>query len=273
MPRPRYRGLRPSTGMRGLFNAVGLPPRPRLLHLQRDSHMRKKSVMPTEHEALPGRATPLRVPQTHFVNGHRIVPPFPAGLREVVFGLGCFWGAERLFWQLPGVYSTAVGYSGGFTPNPTYREVCSARTGHAEVVLVVFDPAIIGYEKLLSAFFEGHDPTQLMRQGDDVGTQYRSVILTTSPAQHATAEEVRAAYSRALVAAGFKSVSTEIASAGEFYYAEGYHQQYLEKNPFGYCGLGGTGVRCPTGILGTDCPGTLDRRVGPGLPWLDDLGA
>ena len=201
--------------------------------------------------ALPGRQSSIEVEGLHAVLGTSMVSPFPDGLEQAIVGLGCFWGTERVFWQLAGVYSTAVGYSGGFTPNPTYREVCSARTGHAEVVLVVFDPAIIGYEKLLSAFFEGHDPTQLMRQGDDVGTQYRSVIFATSPAQHATAEEVRAAYSRALVAAGFKSVSTEIASAGEFYYAEGHHQQYLEKNPFGYCGLGRTGVRCPIGIVGS----------------------
>src|SRR5487761_206290 len=218
MPRPRYRGLRPSTGMRGLFNAVGLPPRPRLLHLQRDSHMRKKSVMPTEHEALPGRATPLRVPQTHFVNGHRIVPPFPAGLREVVFGLGCFWGAERLFWQLPGVYSTAVGYAGGFTPNPTYEEVCTGETGHAEVVRVIYDPEKIDYEDLLKAFWEAHDPTQGMRQQNDVGTQYRSVIHVTDAEQRQAAEESKRAYQARLGAAGKGAITTEVRDAPQFYY-------------------------------------------------------
>jgi peptide-methionine (S)-S-oxide reductase len=212
----------------------------------------KKMTMIDADSALPGRSTPMPVLDVHAVLGTPIVPPFPHGFESAVVGLGCFWGAERLFWQIPGVYSTAVGYAGGFTPNPTYEEVCSAKTGHAEVVLVVFDPAITSYEKVLAAFFEGHDPTQYMRQGNDVGTQYRSVILTTSPEQAALAERVRSAYGEAISKAGYGSVVTEIAPSGEFYYAEDYHQQYLAKNPFGYCGLGGTGVSCPTGILGAN---------------------
>lgn len=204
--------------------------------------MSKKSVMPDEHEALPGRATPLSVPQTHFVNGHRIVPPFAAGLREVVFGMGCFWGVERLFWQLPGVYSTAVGYAGGFTPNPTYEEVCTGGTGHAEVVRVIYDPAKVRYEDLLKAFWESHDPTQGMRQGGDVGTQYRSTIYVTDKARRDSAEVSRRAYQTRLTAAGHGAITTEIHDAPRFFYAEDYHQQYLAKNPEGYCGLGGCGV-------------------------------
>ena len=209
---------------------------------------RRKSDMPAADAALPGRDTPLKVPETHFVNGHRTVPPFPAGLREAVFGLGCFWGAERIFWQLPGVYSTAVGYAGGFTPNPTYQEVCSGDTGHAEVVRVIYDPRTISYPELLKAFWESHDPTQGMRQGNDVGTQYRSVIYTFDKEQRAAAEESKRLYQARLAAAGRGTITTEIRDAPEFYYAEDYHQQYLAKNPGGYCGLGGTGVSCPTGL-------------------------
>ena len=207
----------------------------------------RKGEMVQESAALPGRATPLTVPERHYVNGERIQPPFAPGLEQAVFGLGCFWGAERLFWQLPGVVSTAVGYAGGFTPNPTYEEVCSGRTGHTEVVLVVFDPARIGYDALLRAFWEAHDPTQGMRQGNDVGTQYRSAIYATSAAQLASAEASRQAYQARLSAAGLGPITTEIRSAPSFYYAEDYHQQYLAKNPGGYCGLAGTGVSCPAG--------------------------
>ena len=203
---------------------------------------RRKSTIPAADAALPGRDTPLDVPETHFVNGHRIVPPFPAGLREAVFGLGCFWGAERIFWQLPGVYSTAVGYAGGFTPNPTYQEVCSGDTGHAEVVRLIYDPRIISYPELLKAFWESHDPTQGMRQGNDVGTQYRSVIFTLDKEQRAAAEESKRLYQARLAAAGRGTITTEIRDAPEFYYAEDYHQQYLAKNPDGYCGIGGCGV-------------------------------
>jgi len=194
--------------------------------------------------ALAGRARPLAVEPTHFVSGHRIVPPFPDGMQQAMFGLGCFWGAERRFWQLAGVYATAVGYAGGVTPNPTYEEVCTGRTGHAEVVLVVFDPDEIDYAQLLASFWEAHDPTQGMRQGNDVGTQYRSTILYFDAAQHALAERSRDAYQADLVQAGYGAVTTDIAPAAEFYYAETYHQQYLAKNPHGYCGLGGTGVSC-----------------------------
>jgi peptide-methionine (S)-S-oxide reductase len=211
-----------------------------------------KMTMVDPGSALPGRSAPIPVVDRHVVLGTPIVPPFPDGFEQVIVGLGCFWGAERLFWQLPGVYTTAVGYAGGFTPNPNYEEVCSAKTGHAEVVLVVFDPAMTSYEKVLATFFEGHDPTQYMRQGNDAGTQYRSVILTTSPEQEVIAERVRASYESAVSDAGYGDVVTEIAPAGPFYYAEDYHQQYLAKNPFGYCGLGGTGVSCPTGILGAN---------------------
>ena len=203
---------------------------------------RRKSDMPAADAALPGRDTPLKVPETHFVNGHRTVPPFPAGLREAVFGLGCFWGAERIFWQLPGVYSTAVGYAGGFTPNPTYQEVCSGDTGHAEVVRLIYDPRIISYPELLKAFWESHDPTQGMRQGNDVGTQYRSVIYTSDKEQRAAAEESKRLSQARLAAAGRGTITTEIRDAPEFYYSEDYHQQYLAKNPDGYCGIGGCGV-------------------------------
>jgi peptide-methionine (S)-S-oxide reductase len=203
---------------------------------------RKKSIMPTEQDALPGRVTPISVPTTHFVNGHRIVPPFPAGLREAVFGMGCFWGVERLFWQLPGVYSTAVGYAGGFTPNPTYEEVCTGETGHAEVVRVIYEPTKFRYEDLLKLFWESHDPTQGMRQGNDVGTQYRSTIYVTDDAQRDAAELSRRAYQARLTAAGLGTITTEIRDAPHFFYAEDYHQQYLAKNPGGYCGLGGCGV-------------------------------
>ncbi len=196
---------------------------------------RRKSTMPAANTALPGRSTPLDVPETHYVNGHRIVAPFPAGIREALFGLGCFWGAEKTFWQLPGVYSTAVGYAGGFTPNSTYEEVCSGDTGHAEVVRVIYDPQQISYPQLLKAFWEAHDPTQGMRQGNDVGTQYRSVIYALDPAQRAAAEESRRIYQARLTAAGRGTITTEILDAPQFYYAEDYHQQYLAKNPEGYC--------------------------------------
>jgi peptide-methionine (S)-S-oxide reductase len=208
---------------------------------------RDKSRMVTSDEALPGRTTPLRVPEVHVVSGHRIQPPFPDGVRTAVFGMGCFWGAERLFWQTPGVYSTAVGYAGGFTENPTYEETCSGRTGHAEVVLVVYDPAQVSYTQLLTVFWEGHDPTQGMRQGNDRGTQYRSAIYWTDDAQREAAEASTKAYGDALRAARHGAVTTEIAPLRAFYYAEDYHQQYLVKVPNGYCGLGGTGVSCPVG--------------------------
>ena len=211
-----------------------------------------KTSMVDRDKALPGRDHRIfDVPAVHFVNGHQLEPPFPAGLETTVVGLGCFWGAERKFWQTEGVYSTAVGYSGGFTPNPTYEEVCSGRTGHAEVVLVVFDPAKVSYDQLLKVFWEAHDPTQGMRQGNDVGTQYRSAVYVTSDAQKQAALETRDAFQPALAAGGYGDITTEIADAGEFYYAEDYHQQYLAKNPDGYCGLGGTGVSCPVGIGAT----------------------
>ena len=205
----------------------------------------QKNRMPSRQEALPGRAKRMAVPATHVVNGNRLEPPFPAGTELALFGMGCFWGAERIFWKGQGVYSTAVGYAGGFTPNPTYEEVCSGRTGHTEVVRVVFDPAVVSYESLLRAFWEHHDPTQGMRQGNDAGTQYRSAIYCDSPAQRAAAEASRQAYQPVLTAAGHGLITTEILDAPEFYFAEEYHQQYLAKNPGGYCGLGGTGVRCP----------------------------
>jgi peptide-methionine (S)-S-oxide reductase len=204
--------------------------------------MARKQTMPAQEQALPGRSTPLRVPDTHFVNGHRTVAPFPAGMQEAVFGLGCFWGAERLFWEMPGVYSTAVGYAGGFTPNPTYEEVCTGDTGHAEVVRVIFDPRRIGYQELLKAFWESHDPTQGMRQGNDIGTQYRSVIYTSGSEQRAAAAASLGAYQESLSAAGRGRITTEIREAPQFFYAEDYHQQYLAKNPDGYCGIGGCGV-------------------------------
>jgi peptide-methionine (S)-S-oxide reductase len=204
-----------------------------------------KLVMPRPEDCLPGRAAPMPVPEPHFVNGHRLAGPYPEGFERAVFGLGCFWGAERLFWQAPGVWVTAVGYAGGATPNPTYEEVCSGRTGHAEVVLVVYDPKIAGYDSLLKLFWEGHDPTQGMRQGNDVGTQYRSAIHAFSPQQRRAAEASRQAYQERLDAAGLGKITTEIVDAPPFYFAETYHQQYLAKNPHGYCGLGGTGVGCP----------------------------
>jgi peptide-methionine (S)-S-oxide reductase len=208
-----------------------------------------KLRMPLPDQALPGRDTPMVVSQTHAVNGARITPPFPDGLEQAVFAMGCFWGAERKFWQAPGVYSTAVGYAGGYTPNATYREVCSGMTGHTEVVLVVFDPKITGYDAMLKVFWENHDPTQGMQQGNDVGTQYRSAIYCFSPAQRRAAESSRAAFQDRLTAAGFGRITTEIADAPPFYYAEDYHQQYLHKNPDGYCGLGGTGVTCGVGVI------------------------
>ena len=206
------------------------------------SLFRKKAAMPAKEEALPGRTTALRVPERHFVNGHRIAPPYPAGLREAFFGMGCFWGAERLFWELPGVYATAVGYAGGFTPNATYEEVCTGSTGHTEVVKVIYDPEKIDYEDLLKVFWESHDPTQGMRQGNDVGTQYRSAIYTSDAEQKRAAEDSRRQYQTLLAAAGRGHITTEILDAPTFYYAEDYHQQYLAKNPDGYCGIGGCGV-------------------------------
>ena len=204
--------------------------------------------MPRPDQALPGHAEAMNVSDTHFVNGNRITPPFPAGLEQAIFGLGCFWGAERKFWQAPGVYGTAVGYAGGYTPNATYREVCSGMTGHTEVVLVVFDPKVTSYDEMLRIFWENHDPTQGMQQGNDVGTQYRSAIYAASAGQKNAAESSRAAYQDRLTAAGYGRITTEIADAPPFYYAEGYHQQYLAKNPNGYCGIGGTGVSCPIGV-------------------------
>ncbi len=205
----------------------------------------RRTELPAAAEALPGRSERMPVPSRHFVNGHPVAPPFPAGLETAMFGLGCFWGAERKFWQLPGVYSTAVGYSAGFTPNPTYSEVCTGMTGHNEVVRVVFDPVAVGYGDLLAVFWESHDPTQGMRQGNDIGTQYRSGIYTCSSEQKHAAIESRNRYQQALEASGFGRVTTEILEASEFYYAEEYHQQYLAKNPGGYCGLGGTAVSYP----------------------------
>jgi len=210
--------------------------------------LNNKLKMPPRENALPGRAEALPTASTHFVNGKALHAPFPAGMESAMFGLGCFWGAERKFWQLPGVYVTAVGYAAGYTSNPTYQEVCTGLTGHNEVVLVVFDPKKVSFETLLKTFFEAHDPTQGMRQGNDVGTQYRSGIYVHSPAQRAAAEAARDAYRAALAKAGRESgITTEIIDAPEFYYAEEYHQQYLAKNPGGYCGLGGTGVSCPIG--------------------------
>jgi peptide-methionine (S)-S-oxide reductase len=208
------------------------------------SLFRRKSEMIDAADALPGRPRAMPVPERHFVSGERLQPPFPDGLEEAVFGLGCFWGAERLFWLIPGVRVTAAGYAGGYTPNPTYEEVCTGRTGHTEVVRVLFDPTRVTYADLLRAFWEAHDPTQGMRQGNDVGTQYRSAIYTTSATQATAAAASRVAYAARLAAAGLGSVTTEIREAPPFYYAEDYHQQYLAKNPGGYCGLRGTGVRC-----------------------------
>ena len=207
----------------------------------------RKTQMIDPERALPGRDTPMPLPARHEVLGTPIAPPFPEGLEQIVVGMGCFWGAERIFWQAEGVYTTAVGYAGGFTPNPSYEEVCSAGTGHAEVVLAVFDPKVTSYEAMLRLFWEGHDPTQGMRQGNDVGTQYRSANYTSSDAQARVAGASRDAYQAALTAAGRGEITTEILPAPDFYYAEDYHQQYLAKNPGGYCGLGGTGVTCPVG--------------------------
>jgi peptide-methionine (S)-S-oxide reductase len=211
--------------------------------------MRKPVAMVTAADALPGRATPIPTATVHFVNGSKLQPPYPAGLEQAVFALGCFWGAERKFWERgDGIYTTAVGYAGGFTPNPTYEETCSGLTGHTEVVLVVFDPKKISYERLLKTFWENHDPTQGMRQGNDVGTQYRSAIYTSSDVQLKAAKDSEAAFQKALDAKGYGAITTEIAPIKTFYFAEDYHQQYLAKNPGGYCGLGGTGVSCPIGV-------------------------
>jgi peptide-methionine (S)-S-oxide reductase len=208
----------------------------------------KKTQMIDPELALPGRDRAVPVPERHHVLGTPLRPPFPDGLQRLVVGMGCFWGAERKFWEASGVYTTAVGYAGGYTPNPSYEEVCSGRTGHAEVVLVVFDPTATSLETMLKIFWENHDPTQGMRQGNDMGTQYRSVILTDSPAQRDAALASREMFEKALAAAGYDSITTEVEDLDEFYYAEDYHQQYLAKNPYGYCGLGGTGVSCPTGL-------------------------
>ena len=212
---------------------------------------KKPLTIPSKAEALPGRAERMPVPDAHFVNKNRLSEPFPEGLARAVFGMGCFWGAEKKFWQLRGVYSTAVGYAGGPTPNPTYREVCTGQTGHNEVVLVVFDPNVIGYDDLLKTFWENHDPTQGMRQGNDVGTQYRSGIYYFDDAQKRAAESSRDVFQKRLTAAGYGAITTEIVPSPEFYYAEDYHQQYLAKNPDGYCGFGGTGVSCPVGVAAT----------------------
>jgi peptide-methionine (S)-S-oxide reductase len=209
---------------------------------------RAKTRMVDPARALPGRSQPMPLPGAHEVLGNPLGPPFPPGHERAVFGLGCFWGAERLFWRLDGVWTTAAGYAGGYTPNPTYEEVCSGSTGHTEAVLVVFDPGVVSYEELLRTFWEGHDPTQGMRQANDVGTQYRSAVYATSDTQRTSAEASRQAYGERLRAAGLEAITTEIAAAGEFFYAEPYHQQYLAKNPNGYCGLGGTGVSCPVGL-------------------------
>ncbi|WP_204137798.1 peptide-methionine (S)-S-oxide reductase MsrA [Halomicronema sp. CCY15110] len=208
----------------------------------------KKLELPSPDEALPGRSESMPVPDQHYVNGNPLKPPFPAGMETAVFGMGCFWGAERKFWETDGVYTTAVGYAAGHTPNPTYREVCSGRTGHNEVVLVVYDPSVISYEGILKIFWENHNPTQGMRQGNDTGTQYRSGIYTYSDEQSKLAEASRDAYQQRLKQEGYDKITTEILAAPEFYYAEDYHQQYLAKNPGGYCGMGGTGVACPTGL-------------------------
>ena len=213
---------------------------------------RHKTEMVTEADALPGRQEEMPVPDRHFVNGHTLKPPFPVGLQTAVFALGCFWGEERKFWETPGVWTTAVGYSGGFTPNPTYEETCTGRTGHAESVLVVFDPAVVTYDQLLKLFWEAHDPTQGMRQGNDVGTTYRSAIYYADDAQREAAEKSKQAYGEVLAKAGYGEITTEIDPLGPFYYAEDYHQQYLAKNPGGYCGVGGTGVSCPVGLATAD---------------------
>jgi peptide-methionine (S)-S-oxide reductase len=210
-----------------------------------------KTALPDPESALPGRDDAMPVPERHYVLDAPLRPPFADGTEQAIFGLGCFWGAEKLFWETPGVVSTAVGYAGGYTPNPTYSEVCSARTGHNEVVLVVYRPEEVSYEDLLKVFWEGHDPTQGMRQGNDVGTQYRSAVYVTSDAQKQAALETRDAFQPVLSQGGYGAITTEIADAGEFYYAEDYHQQYLAKNPSGYCGIGGTGMSCPVGVAKT----------------------
>jgi peptide-methionine (S)-S-oxide reductase len=216
------------------------------------SLFKKPAAMPTQAEALPGRQQKMKVPAKHYVLGTGLEPPFPEGMELALFGLGCFWGAEKAFWKLKGVYSTSVGYAGGLTPNPSYEEVCTGLTGHNEVVRVVFDPKKIGYEALLRAFWEGHDPTQGMRQGNDVGTQYRSGIYVYSPEQRQAVEASRDSYQAALTKARYDRITTEIVDAPEFFYAEDYHQQYLAKNPHGYCGLGGTGVSCPVGVAAAE---------------------
>ncbi len=213
---------------------------------------RHKSRIPTADDALPGRDHPMPVSECHLVKGTPLQPPFPDGMETAIFAMGCFWGAERKFWTAPGVYTTAVGYAGGFTPNPTYDEVCGGRTGHTEVVLVVFDPSVTSFDALLRIFWESHDPTQGMRQGNDVGTQYRSAVYASSPAQLATAEASRQTYQQMLTKAGLGEITTEVAEDGRFYYAEDYHQQYLARHPNGYCGLGGTGVSCPVGLATAD---------------------
>jgi peptide-methionine (S)-S-oxide reductase len=223
-------------------------------------HSKMKMVEP--EQALSGRDREMPVAERHAVLGTPLKPPFPAGLEQAIVGMGCFWGAERVFWQAPGVYTTAVGYAGGLTPNPTYEEVCSGRTGHAEAVLVVFDPAKTSYEEILKLFWENHDPTQGMRQGNDAGTQYRSAIYYATDEQRRVAEATRAAFNERLRQEGYPEITTEIAQAGPFYYAEDYHQQYLEKNPWGYCGLGGTGVSCPVGI-GASAAATEAASVAP----------
>lgn len=210
--------------------------------------LKKTLEMPTADTALPGRPEPIPTAQTHFVNGHALKGPYPDGLETAIFAMGCFWGVERVFWKVPGVYVTAAGYAGGITPNPTYEETCTGRTGHTEVVLVVFDPKVVTYEALLKTFWENHDPTQGMRQGGDIGTQYRSAIYATNDAQGSAAVQSKEAYQQALSARGLGDITTEIAAAGPFYFAEDYHQQYLAKNPNGYCGIGGTGVVCPIGL-------------------------
>ncbi|MCY4639519.1 MAG: peptide-methionine (S)-S-oxide reductase MsrA [Chloroflexi bacterium] len=213
-----------------------------------------RTTMPAPGEALPGRAQRMPVPDAHFVNGHPLEPPFPEWSECALVGMGCFWGAERLFWQAPGVYTTAVGYAGGHTPNPSYEEVCSGLTGHTEAVLVVFDPRVTSYEEMLLIFWEGHDPTQGMRQGNDVGPQSRSALYWSSEEQRRAAEATREAYQQRLGQARYGAITTELAPAGEFYYAESYHQQYLAQNPDGYCGIGGTGIACPRGVLGAAPP-------------------
>jgi peptide-methionine (S)-S-oxide reductase len=226
---------------------------------------RHKTTMPEREQALPGRAQPMPVPERHAVLGTPLQGPYDEGLELATFGMGCFWGAERIFWQVKGVVSTAVGYAGGFTPNPTYEEVCSGRTGHAEVVQVVFDPAVVTYKDLLQDFWENHDPTQGMRQGNDVGTQYRSAIYYHSEQQRQSAEESKAGFEPVLKGSGYGPITTEIAPAGPFYFAEEYHQQYLHKNPWGYCGIGGTGLSCPIGVV-KPAQAASTEPVGPAHP-------